>query len=145
MPAVIPGLVETRKALRQFAPDLLKESDREMKQVLQVIVREAKSFVPSESPLRNLAGQMFCHSTAPPSCPAFAQRWGAALNPTMVSSRFIQSLTLPRQVQYWKPLAERIRKASKANPITLTLALNSSMLSKSNLTNARHTANTRGA
>ena len=53
MPAVMPGLAETRRALRQFAPDLLKESDREMKQVLKVIVVQARGFVPRETPMRN--------------------------------------------------------------------------------------------
>ena len=53
MPAVIKGLAQTRAALRKLEPDLLKESDRQMRAVLQVIVVEARGFLPASSPLRN--------------------------------------------------------------------------------------------
>lgn len=51
MPVVIKGLAETRVALRKFAPDLLKESDKEIRQVLKTIVVQARGFVPLESPM----------------------------------------------------------------------------------------------
>lgn len=53
MPIVVKGLLQTRSALRKFAPDILKESDREMRAALQVIVKQARSFVPRETPMQN--------------------------------------------------------------------------------------------
>lgn len=51
MPAVVQGLVETRRALREFAPDLKRALDREARSFLGVMVRDAKGFVPADSPL----------------------------------------------------------------------------------------------
>ena len=51
MPAVVQGLVETKRALREFAPDLKRSLDREARSFLSVMVRDAKGFVPADSPL----------------------------------------------------------------------------------------------
>lgn len=51
MPAVVQGLVETKRALREFAPDLKRSLDREARSFLGVMVRDAKGFVPADSPL----------------------------------------------------------------------------------------------
>jgi len=51
MPAVVQGLVETKRALREFAPDLKRALDREARSFLGVMVRDAKGFVPADSPL----------------------------------------------------------------------------------------------
>ena len=51
MPAVVQGLVETKRALREFAPDLKRALDREARSFLGVMVRDAKGFVPANSPL----------------------------------------------------------------------------------------------
>lgn len=51
MPQVVKGLVETKRALREFAPDLKRALDREARAFLQVMVRDARGFVPADSPL----------------------------------------------------------------------------------------------
>lgn len=51
MPAVVQGLVETKRALREFAPDLKRNLDREARSFLRVMVSDAKGFVPANSPL----------------------------------------------------------------------------------------------
>lgn len=56
MPAVtIEGVKETRKALRQFAPDLNKELNAELKKALSPIVKKARGFAPSNSPMSGWA------------------------------------------------------------------------------------------
>jgi hypothetical protein len=54
MPASVKGAIELRKALRNFAPELAKETQKEIASYLKPIVREARGFV-QESPLSNWA------------------------------------------------------------------------------------------
>ena len=54
MPATVRGGVELRKALRNFAPDLGKETQKEIANALKPVVKEAKGFV-TQSPLSNWA------------------------------------------------------------------------------------------
>lgn len=51
MPVVVRGLVETKQALRKFAPDLKRNLDREARSFLKVMVSDARGFVPANSPL----------------------------------------------------------------------------------------------
>ena len=51
MPVIVRGLVETKQALRKFAPDLKRNLDREARSFLRVMVNDARGFVPSDSPL----------------------------------------------------------------------------------------------
>ena len=51
MPVTVQGIVETKQALRKFAPDLKRELDREARSFLKVMVSSAKGFVPANSPL----------------------------------------------------------------------------------------------
>lgn len=55
MPVSVKGGVELRKALRNFAPDLGKETQKEIAGFLKPITREAKGFIPAQSPLSNWA------------------------------------------------------------------------------------------
>lgn len=55
MPASVRGGIELRKALRNYAPDLGKETQKEIANALKPIVREARGFIPSQSPLSNWA------------------------------------------------------------------------------------------
>ena len=55
MPTEVKGALELRKALRNFAPDLGKETQKEIATALKPIVREARGFIPSQSPLSNWA------------------------------------------------------------------------------------------
>jgi hypothetical protein len=51
MPTEIKGAVELRKALRQFAPDLAKETQKEIASFLKPVVSKARGFIPSQAPI----------------------------------------------------------------------------------------------
>lgn len=54
MPVVeLRGSTDLRKAMRRFTPDLEKELRKELADAMRPVVRQARSFVPSTSPLRN--------------------------------------------------------------------------------------------
>ena len=55
MPVSVKGGIELRKALRNFAPELGKETQKEIASYLKPIVKEARGFIPSQSPLSNWA------------------------------------------------------------------------------------------
>jgi hypothetical protein len=50
MPVAVKGVIELRKALNKFAPDLAKELNKEITTSLKVIQRSARGFVPSSAP-----------------------------------------------------------------------------------------------
>jgi len=54
MPASVKGGIELRKALKNFAPNLGKETQKEIANALKPVVKEAKGFV-TQSPLSNWA------------------------------------------------------------------------------------------
>jgi hypothetical protein len=51
MPTTLKGGVELRIALKQFAPDLAKETQKEIAGILKPITTKAKGFIPSSAPL----------------------------------------------------------------------------------------------
>jgi len=51
MPAEVTGALELRKALKKLAPEIAKESQKEIAGLLRIITNRAKGFVPSEAPL----------------------------------------------------------------------------------------------
>jgi hypothetical protein len=51
MQVKVEGVKQTRKALRQFAPDLNKELNAELKKALAPIAKKARGFAPSDSPM----------------------------------------------------------------------------------------------
>lgn len=55
MPASVKGGLELRKALRNYAPELAKETQKEIAGVLKPIVKQARGFIPTQSPLSNWA------------------------------------------------------------------------------------------
>jgi hypothetical protein len=55
MPASVKGAVELRKALRQFTPDLAKETQKELGAILKPITAKARGFIPSTAPLTGWA------------------------------------------------------------------------------------------
>jgi hypothetical protein len=59
MPVEVVGAVALRKALNQYAPDLAKELTKELGAILKPIVRDARGFVPSESPMSGWAPRAF--------------------------------------------------------------------------------------
>ena len=55
MPASVKGGVELRKALREFTPDLAKETQKELGKILKPITAKARGFIPSTAPLSGWA------------------------------------------------------------------------------------------
>ena len=55
MPVELQGAVALRKALKNYAPDLAKETQKEVAGHLRKVVNRAKGFVPAESPLSGWA------------------------------------------------------------------------------------------
>jgi len=51
MPTEVKGGIALRKALRQFTPDLAKETQKEMANLLKPITNKARGFIPSSAPL----------------------------------------------------------------------------------------------
>jgi len=49
MPTEVRGAVALRKALRQFEPDLAKETTKEIANFLKPVVKQARGFAPSNS------------------------------------------------------------------------------------------------
>ena len=59
------GNADLRKALRRFAPDLEKTLKKELGKALRPVVRQAKSFVPSESPISGWTPRSFSEARFP--------------------------------------------------------------------------------
>lgn len=55
MPASVKGGIELRKALKQFTPDLAKETQKEIAAILKPISNKARGFIPSTTPLSGWA------------------------------------------------------------------------------------------
>lgn len=52
MPVVVSGVVELKKALKKYAPDLLKEMNAEIRVALKEVTDDAKAKVPGQAPGR---------------------------------------------------------------------------------------------
>jgi hypothetical protein len=61
----VEGVKQTRKAIRQFAPDLNKELNSELRVALAPIAKKAKGFVPSDSPMSGWTGRSFSEAKFP--------------------------------------------------------------------------------
>jgi hypothetical protein len=55
MPTEVKGAVALRKALREFTPDLAKETQKEIASILKPITVKARGFIPSSAPLSGWA------------------------------------------------------------------------------------------
>jgi len=51
MPTEVKGALELRKALKQFTPDLAKETQKELGNLLKPITQKARGFIPGAAPL----------------------------------------------------------------------------------------------
>ena len=51
MPVEVKGGLALRKALKKFAPDLAKETQKEIASFLKPVVTQARGFIPSQAPL----------------------------------------------------------------------------------------------
>jgi hypothetical protein len=61
----IRGNADFRRALRRFTPDLEKELKKEIGNALRPVVRQAKGFVPAQSPMSGWAGRSFSEGIFP--------------------------------------------------------------------------------
>ncbi len=50
MPVVVSGVIELKKALKQFSPDLLKEMNGEIREALSEVTKAARAKVPGSAP-----------------------------------------------------------------------------------------------
>lgn len=57
MPTEVKGVIGLRKALRNFEPELAKETNKEIARALRVVTSRAKGFVPSIAPLSGWGDQ----------------------------------------------------------------------------------------
>ena len=55
MPVDVTGALELRKALKKLAPDMAKESQKEIAGLLRSVTNKAKGYVPSQAPLSGWA------------------------------------------------------------------------------------------
>jgi hypothetical protein len=55
MPTEVKGAIALRKALREFTPDLAKETQKEIAAILKPITTKARGFIPSSAPLSGWA------------------------------------------------------------------------------------------
>lgn len=55
MPTEVKGAIALRKALRNFAPDLAKETQKEMASLLKPITSKARGFIPVTAPISGWA------------------------------------------------------------------------------------------
>ena len=55
MPTEVKGALALRKALKDFSPDLAKETQKELGNLLKPITNKARGFIPSQSPLSGWA------------------------------------------------------------------------------------------
>ena len=55
MPTEVKGALALRKALKNFAPDLAKETQKELGNLLKPITNKARGFIPATSPLSGWA------------------------------------------------------------------------------------------
>jgi hypothetical protein len=51
MPTEVTGALELRKALKKVEPELAKETEKEIRNLLKVVAVKARGFVPSDAPL----------------------------------------------------------------------------------------------
>jgi hypothetical protein len=88
--ATVKGGLELRKALRNYAPELAKETQKEIAEVLKPIVRDARAFIPATSPLSNWARQGGRFPTFDPG--AMKRGIGYKTTPSRANSRGFTAL-----------------------------------------------------
>ena len=57
MPVELQDAVALRKALKQYNPELAKETQKEIARNLRKVISRARGFVPSDSPLSGWGNQ----------------------------------------------------------------------------------------
>jgi hypothetical protein len=93
MPTEVKGADKLRKALREYEPDLAKETTKELGNLLKPIAAKARGYMPSESPLSGWAARSFNEGRFPTYNPIIAKRGIAyKTSPSRPNSRGWRSL-----------------------------------------------------
>jgi hypothetical protein len=74
MPTNLKGGVKLRKALREFSPDLAKETIKELGGLLRPVTNKARGYMPAESPLSGWAVRPESKAKFPMYDPNIAKR-----------------------------------------------------------------------
>jgi hypothetical protein len=74
MPTEVKGATKLRKALREYEPDLAKETTKELGNLLKPIAAKARGFMPAESPLSGWAERADGKGRFPTYNPSIAKR-----------------------------------------------------------------------
>jgi len=94
MPVTIKGAVELRKALRQFTPDLAKQTQMEIKTAIRPISQSAKGYVPDRGDvLSGWLPRQISEGTFPTFNPSEVKsKIGFKTSPSKANSRGFRSL-----------------------------------------------------
>lgn len=92
MPVVVEGIVGLRKALRNYAPDLQKQMDTEIRAALKEVVKDARAKVPDSTRLYNWTDTGFERKSRTGRDRAFP-----AYNPTLIRRGMTYSLGKQRR------------------------------------------------
>ena len=74
MPTEVKGAGKLRKALKQYEPDLAKETTKELGNLLKPIAAKARGFMPAESPLSGWAERADGKGKFPTYNPSIAKK-----------------------------------------------------------------------
>jgi hypothetical protein len=92
MPVVVEGIVGLRKALKNYAPDLQKQMDTEVREALKEVIKDARNRVPDSTRLYNWQDQGFERKSRTGRERGFPQ-----YNPTLIRRGMTYSLGKQRR------------------------------------------------
>jgi hypothetical protein len=121
MPASVKGAVALRKSLRAFAPDLAKETQKEIKSALIPITKSAKGYVPDRSQI--LSGwlpRQNSEATFPTFNPVTVKsQIGYKTTPSKANNRGFKSLARVFNMSRAGAIYERMGKLSPNSPFVV--------------------------
>jgi hypothetical protein len=114
MPASVKGAVELRKALRNFAPDLAKETQKEIKAAIKPISQSAKGYIPDRgSVLSGWLPRQMSEGKFPTFNPSEVKsKIGFKTSPSKANSRGFRSLAQVFNKSRAGAIYERMGKVS---------------------------------
>ena len=132
MPVELDNAVALRKALKQYTPDLAKETQKEIAGHLRKVVSKARGFVPSDSPLSGWANPVGIWEARAFNSGIVKKGLGYSTTPTKPNKRGFRSLatifnksaagaiyeTAGRKNAQGLPAAQRVKKYRDGKFIT---------------------------
>jgi hypothetical protein len=114
MPASVKGAVNLRRALREFAPDLAKETQKEIKTAIKPISQTAKGYIPDRgSILSGWLPRQMSKGTFPTFNPSEVKsKIGFKTSPSKANSRGFRSLAQVFNKSRAGAIYERMGKVS---------------------------------